>query len=141
MVVANKLDTLLERELNPFGVTAKQWFLTAIVETAFERPPTIKEAAKAMGSSHQNVKQVALKLKEKGFMKMEKDSKDGRVTRLSLTEQSRKFWGAMDKTSDIFIREVFKDIDMDNIADLRKGFEKVSMNVFRMENAEDDSGA
>jgi len=90
-IVANKMNTLLERELKEFDITSKQWFLTVVIENSFDKPPTIKEAAKAMGSSHQNVKQVALKLEQKGLVCLEKDKKDARVTRIRLTEQSYKF--------------------------------------------------
>jgi len=62
LIISNRLDTLLERELKCFGVTSKQWYLSMIIDTLFDNPPTLKEAAKEMGSSHQNVKQVALKL-------------------------------------------------------------------------------
>ena len=82
LVTANRLDTMLERELKRFGLTAKQWMLAVVVQNMFDSPPTIKQAAAAMGSSHQNVKQMALKLQGKGLLIMEKDSRDGRATRL-----------------------------------------------------------
>jgi len=92
LVLSNKLDTLLDREMIPFGMTSKQWFLLLVVSTLFDKAPTIKEAAKAIGTSHQNVKQMALKLEQKGFLKLEKDSRDARATRLKPTEYSMTFW-------------------------------------------------
>ena len=65
-ILSNRMDTLLQREFNRFNITTKQWFLSVIIDNLFDNPPTMKEAAKEMGCSHQNVKQVALKLEQKG---------------------------------------------------------------------------
>ena len=55
-IVANKLDTLLDRALSAYGMTSKQWLLTVTIETFFDEPPTIKQVAAVMGSSHQKRK-------------------------------------------------------------------------------------
>ena len=89
LVVANKMDTILERALNKYEVTAKQWFLSIALNRLFNAPPTMKELARELGSSHQNIKQVALKLQAKGLLKLEKDKKDARVIRLCLTRRAR----------------------------------------------------
>ena len=91
LIISNKMNTLLDREFKEFDVTAKQWFLSETINSLFNSPPTLKEAANAMGSSHQNIKQVAVKLQEKGLLLLEKDKKDARVTRLKTTEQSGDF--------------------------------------------------
>jgi DNA-binding MarR family transcriptional regulator len=91
-VVSNRIDALLEREFNKFDITTKQWFLSIIIDNLFDSPPTIKEVAREMGSSHQNVKQIALKLEQKGLLILEKDREDARVTRLKLTENGHDFW-------------------------------------------------
>ena len=38
-----------------------------------EDPPTLKELSELMGTSHQNVKQIALKLERKGFISILRD--------------------------------------------------------------------
>ena len=38
-IVANKKETLLERELKEFDITFKQWFLTVVIENTFDTPP------------------------------------------------------------------------------------------------------
>lgn len=138
MVIPNRLDKLMEQKMAPYEITSKQWLLTALVEKVFQRPPTVKEAAKAMGSSHQNVKQVALKLESKGFMELQKDARDQRVTRLWLTEKSKQFWEAMDRTCNDFIEDVFRDMEKDEILSLQKGIEKIMANIVRMEGNPDE---
>ena len=110
LVVANRMDTMLERTLSAFGITAKQWFLMSALNRWFRSPPTMKELAREMGSSHQNVKQVALKLQDKGLLELTRDKKDARVIRLRLTGKSRAFWAATSSVSAAFMRDFYADI-------------------------------
>lgn len=137
LVVANKLDTLLERDMSPFGMTSKQWFLSVIIDSLFDKPPTIKEVAAAMGSSHQNVKQVALKLEQKGHLKLEKDPKDARVTRLKLTEQNRDFWEKTQKKGEEFMSAVFDNLGEEELKYTSKALKKILSNLEKLENGND----
>ena len=137
-IVANKMNTLLERELKEYDITSKQWFLTVVIENSFEKPPTIKEAAKAMGSSHQNVKQVALKLEQKGLVRLEKDKKDARVTRIRLTEQSYKFSETLQSKAAIFTGNLFMGIDEDEMSKARTVLYKMMFNLAQMELGEQE---
>ncbi len=133
MIIANRMETLLSRELKEFGVTTKQWFLSATIENIFESPPTIKEVAREMGSSHQNVKQVALKLQQKGLLKLEKDKKDARVTRLRMTEQSYAFWKKTEPKGNVFIENMFKEIEKDDLIRAKRVLGKMLSNLTEME--------
>lgn len=84
-VTANTLQTVMDRVLAPVGLTSKQWLLIAVLEEfCKDAAPTLKQAAALMGTSHQNVKQIALKLQEKGFVALEKDAEDKRVMRIRM---------------------------------------------------------
>ena len=133
LIVANRIDTLLERELKEYDVTAKQWFLTVVVDNSFDKPPTIKEVAREMGSSHQNVKQVALKLEQKGLLVLETDKKDARVTRLKLTSQSYKFWETTQLKAAAFTEALFKGIDEDEMSKARVMLQKMMVNLSKMD--------
>jgi len=135
-IVANRMDTLLQREFNRFDITTKQWFLSVIIDNMFDAPPTMKEVAKEMGSSHQNVKQVALKLEKKGFLILEKDKRDARTTRLKLTEDSYDFWEKISVEGTTFTKALFKDIDKDELEVVRKVMEKMQLNINEMDNNE-----
>jgi len=137
-IIANKKETLLERELKEFDITFKQWFLTVVIENTFDTPPTLKEAAKAMGSSHQNVKQVALKLEKKGLVSLEKDKKDARVTRIRLTEQSYKFAETIQAKAAIFTGNLFMGIDEDEMSKARTVLYKMMSNLAQMELGEQE---
>ena len=133
-IVANRVDTMLEREFKRFGITTKQWFLSVIIENLFDKPPTMKEVAKEMGSSHQNVKQVALKLEQKGLLILQKDKRDARVTRLKLSESSYDFWKMIKEEGTMFTETLFKDIDKDELAIARRVMEKMLLSINKMDN-------
>lgn len=132
-IVANRIDTLLQREFNRFDITTKQWFLSATIDNLFDKPPTMNEVAREMGSSHQNVKQVALKLVEKGLLILEKDRVDARVTRLKLTDNSYDFWDTIKGEGTAFTQTLFHDIDQDELVVARRVMQKLQLNIHEMD--------
>lgn len=133
-ILSNRMDTLLQREFNQFDITTKQWFLSVIIDNLFDNPPTMKEVAKEMGSSHQNVKQVALKLEQKGLLILEKDKRDTRATRLKLTENSYEFWKMIKEEGSVFTQTLFKDIDKDDLQIARKVIQTMLLHINEMDN-------
>ena len=129
--VSNKLDTQLDRALSSFDVTSKQWFLICIIDLFLE-PPTLKEVAQEMGNSHQNVKQVALKLEKKGFLTMEDDIHDGRALRLKLTEKNYNFWANTQEESAAFIDTIFNGIDEETLTIVRNALQTIDNNLKNM---------
>jgi len=138
LMIANKMDTLLERELKEYGVTSKQWLLSIVIDNLFDKPPTLKEVAKEMGSSHQNVKQVALKLQEKNLLQLVKDKKDGRVTRLKMTKESYEFWEKTGPKGALFTEALFKNIKEEDMKSAALVLQLMMDNLEVMENGSDE---
>ena len=115
-VATNLLETLLDRAFARYNITVKQWLLMISITSLFAEPPTIKQVAGAMGTSHQNVKQIALNLQKSGFLRLEKDANDARATRLVTTEAVRAFGEQTSQAGNAFMGEAFAGIDE---ADLR----------------------
>lgn len=132
-VLANRVDTLMERALSKFGVSSKQWFLSICVASLFDEDPSLKELARVSGSSHQNVKQVALKLEQKDLMNLYKDPKDARVTRVRLSESSSTFWAQSDGDAQKFLSDLYQGIDEAEMRVVRKVFEQLYRNLEAME--------
>jgi MarR family transcriptional regulator, transcriptional regulator for hemolysin len=128
-MIANQLQTVMDREFQPFDMTSKQWFMSIIISTLFDSPPTLGEVALAMGSTHQNVKQVALKLQSKGFLEIRADEQDGRAVRLVLTQKSRDFWASMNERSEHFRGGTFNGLTADEKAALRSALAKILVNT------------
>ena len=109
-VVANRLETLLDRAFSAYGITSKQWLLLITIQSLFAEPPSVSQVASAMGSSHQNVKQIAINLERNGFLKLEKDARDARSTRLILTDVCWAFAEETRQAGEQFMREVFAGV-------------------------------
>jgi len=91
-VLAQLLSRLGDDVLEPMDLTTKQWLLLAVIAKAFPgREPTLSEVAAIYGSSRQNVKQIALQLVARGWVRMVDDPDDRRAVRLQLTRKLQLF--------------------------------------------------
>ena len=132
-VATNRMETMLERGLKEFGVTAKQWFLSVVLDHMFDAPPTIKDTARAMGSSHQNVKQLAVMLQKKGLLNIVRDPLDNRAMRLALTQESRALWEKVRAKGSVFQSDLFQGIDEKELMSARNVLEKMLDNLDTIE--------
>lgn len=90
-------------------ISWKQFFAIICINLCKENP-TIKELAEIMGSSHQNVKQILLKLEKKEFVKILSDPKDKRKQRVLLTKKCLSFCSENDDKSMRTVKALFNGI-------------------------------
>ena len=95
-------------------ITWKQFFAIICIKLCKEAP-TLNDLADVMGSSHQNVKQILLKLERKDFVSMTPDQKDRRKQRIVLTDRCREFCEKNDAPSQSIIGRIFEGIDEDQL--------------------------
>jgi MarR family transcriptional regulator, transcriptional regulator for hemolysin len=124
-LLANKLQVKGDQMLGDDGMTLRQWFLTVMILQFKEQAPTLGEVANLMGTSHQNVKQLAKKLEEKQFLTFKKDAQDGRILRLQLTELSREYWSHREGDGDRFIEKLFQNVSDEEIRTTVSTFNKL----------------
>ncbi|MBE6015658.1 MAG: MarR family transcriptional regulator [Lachnospiraceae bacterium] len=94
-------------------ITWKQFFAIICINLC-KAPPTLNELSEIMGSSHQNVKQILLKLEKKGFVSTISDEKDKRKQRVLVTDKCKEFLEQNDKDgrqSSYVIGRIFSGID------------------------------
>ena len=96
-------------------ISWKQCFVIICINLC-EDPPTLRELSELMGSSHQNVKQMLLKLEKIGFVEFIPDEKDKRKQRIVLTEKAKKFSEEYDEASDRFMQKLFQTVNKKNLA-------------------------
>ena len=112
-------------------ITWKQFFAIICINLCKE-PPTLNDLSDVMGSSHQNVKQILLKLEGKGFVSMMADEKDKRKQRYFVTDKCRKFLEANDnqsKTSSQIIAQIFDGVSDKDLAVTIKTIMKMEKNL------------
>lgn len=132
-LLANRLQVIGDQYLGRDEITTKQWFLNVMISQFGDNPPTLSEVAELMGSSRQNVKQLALKLEEKGFLNIQKDNQDARALRLKLTDKSREFWDKRQEQDDEYIEGLFKDLSPEEIDVLCRCFGKLFDKIEKIE--------
>ena len=84
----NRFQAMADTQMKE--ISWKQFFLIICINMC-KGDPTIKELAEIVGSSHQNVKQLLLKLENKGFVEVYIDEIDKRKQRIRMTEYCKRF--------------------------------------------------
>ena len=95
-------------------ISWKQFFAIICISMCKEAP-TLKELSDILGSSHQNAKQILLKLEKKGFIRFEEDAADKRKQRIVLTEHCREFCEKNDEMSKKIMEQMFGGIPEEDI--------------------------
>lgn len=127
-LIANKLQTIGDEFLGE--VTTKQWFLCVVIDEFFQGVnPSLSEVADKMGTSRQNVKQIALKLEKIGFLEINKDEKDSRILRLRLTESCRKYWESRGDKDEKFLKFIFNSMEPEELIQMFNSLDKFYKNI------------
>lgn len=95
-------------------ISWKQFFSVICINLC-KTPPTVKELAEIMGSSHQNVKQILLKLEKKGFVTLTMDENDKRKQRIELTDYCREFCEKNDEMSMALMKKMFEGVSEEQL--------------------------
>ena len=80
------MDQLLRGD----GLTTQQAAMITVVDLL--GTPSLSQAAAALGTTHQNARQLADALQRKGFLQISTDQADARVRPLSTTAKSTSYW-------------------------------------------------
>ncbi len=108
----NRFQAMADKTMEE--ISWKQFFTIICINLCKENP-SIKELAEIMGSSHQNVKQILLKLEKKGFVKITLDEKDRRKQRVELTEYCMEFCEKNNDVSNQIMVRMFQGISEEKL--------------------------
>lgn len=108
----NRFQTAADRLIGE--ISWKQFFTIICINLCKEKP-TIKELAEIVGSSHQNVKQILLKLEKKGFVRITVDGEDRRKQRVELTEKCIRFCSDNEEKSNRAMKMMFRGISEEHL--------------------------
>ena len=125
--MSNRLQTVGDRFYEE--ITCKQFFLMICLRLFENGAPTINELSEIMGCSHQNVKSIAGKLEEKGYLEIRPDSDDARKLRIRLTSKADSLAQKYQKKELDFIDMLFAGISDKQIETTFKTLEKMEENI------------
>lgn len=133
-IFMNRYQILADRFFDE--LSWKQSFLLIVI-SSFDKPPMQSEVAELLGTSHQNVKQMLLRLQALDYVTLNPDPEDRRKQRIALTEKARDFQAAYAEPSAINLAEIFVDIPSDNLSIMVAGFQQMLANLIRMNEEEE----
>lgn len=103
----NRFQAMADKTMG--DISWKQFFAIVCTDLCIQ-PPTISQLAEIMGSSHQNVKQLLLKLEKKNMVKLQVDEQDRRKQRVLLTDVCRVFCQENNRISSAIMGDMFQGI-------------------------------
>ena len=109
-------------------ISWKQFFAIICINMCKEAP-TIRELSEILGSSHQNVKQILLKLESKGFVEFMEDANDKRKQRIALTKKCQKFCEKNNGMSMKIMMKMFEGIPEKDIQTTIKTITRIEKNL------------
>lgn len=92
-------------------ISAKQWYVLCHIARFEDQPPTLNQLAAQMGSSHQNVKQIVIKLEGKGYVRIYTDQEDRRKRRIALMARYQTLLERYAGQQERFLQVGFQGID------------------------------
>ncbi|MFW9889302.1 MAG: MarR family winged helix-turn-helix transcriptional regulator [Candidatus Thorarchaeota archaeon] len=119
-VLAQRMEYITDTFLKKDDLTTKQLLTLLAIGNAFELAPSVSEVADVLSTSHQNVKQIALNLEKRGFVKIVKDPTDGRRKLLRLTEANDKFWEAREKENYDNMKKLFSTLNKKEVDEFHR---------------------
>ncbi len=84
-IIQQRWDYYINKELKD-NITTKQWIMMAMIKNTFDHDPSMQEVADTLSTTHQNIKQLAIRLQEKGLLKMDRDQNNRRILRLKIAK-------------------------------------------------------
>lgn len=132
-LIEQRWGYIINKELAEDKITTKQWLMMIVIENAFDHDPSMQEVADALSITHQNVKQLAVRLESRGFMKIERDLHNRRILRLRTTDECRSYWEKRSPEDAKSIISLFKGLEDEEISSLFNivmKLEKISGNLY-----------
>lgn len=129
-VLQNRLQTLGEKLMDKISI--KQWLLLAMVD-ACKKPKTLTNVGELMGCSRQNVKQLAVALESKGFLKLEKGANNAIM--LELTNEGRDYLAEVAPVQVRAVKTLFSEFDKKEVKQLYALMGKLLEGTEELENS------
>jgi DNA-binding MarR family transcriptional regulator len=123
---ANRMQTVGDHVFEE--VTWKQWF-ALLGATVLQPNPSVSQVAGFVGTSHQNMKQLLLRLQSAGLVLLIKDESDLRRTLVKLTPSTEAFELKYRESSGLFMDRLFEGISSETLATARQVIYQLDQNL------------
>lgn len=114
-------------------ITTKQWFLLNSIIRSGVESPTLTEVSKIIGYSRQNVKKLAVRLENVGFIELQKDINDSRTSRIKITEKCFSYLQSRHGKEEEFLEVLYDGVTEDEIEKMFSVMNKLEKNVLKLD--------
>ncbi|MCG8453779.1 MAG: MarR family transcriptional regulator [Spirochaetales bacterium] len=90
--LARLWERLFDQHFQPDGFGVKSFLLMAAMDHKELEAPTLGEMASILAMSHQNVRKLANRLEQSGYLLLQKDPHDRRILRIHRTKKYHVYW-------------------------------------------------
>lgn len=133
-LIQQRWGYIINKELLEDRITTKQWLMMIVISNAFNHAPSMQEVADSMSITHQNVKQLAVRLENRGFLKIERDPSNKRILRLKVTDECHKYWEKRTPEDIKSVNALFRgleDNELKTLFEIMGKLEKISANLYQ----------
>ena len=130
-ILANRIQVVADQNMRIMSL--KQFMLMIMIAQFKDKAPTLSELAYEMGTSRQNIKQLALKICEKGYLKMIKDPEDARAIRLQAVGEYEDIFRDELEFQDRLLSELYEGVSPEEGKIVSKVLFKRMMNMGEMQ--------
>jgi len=133
-LIQQRWSYIIGKELSEDKITTKQWLMMIVISNAFKHAPSMQEVADALSITHQNVKQLAVRLEERGFLKIERDPNNKRILRLKVTEECNQYWKKRSPDDIKSVNALFEGLnakEVKNLFEIISKLEKTSERLYQ----------
>lgn len=112
-------------------ITLKQWLVLSQLEGT-DRACSLSELQRALGTSHQNIRQIAAKLEKKGYITISPDPDDSRAVSVSLSQETEEMPHLYRYKQISFLRTLFDAIPAADIDATLRVLKKIEGNLDKL---------
>jgi len=131
-VLSQRIEYITDSFLEKDQLTTKQLLTLIAIDHSFDHNPSLSEVADVLSTSHQNVKQIALNLKKRGFMRIVVDPNDRRRRLLQLTDTNEIFWEMREQENYDNMKMIFSSLTNSEMKEFSRIIEKLLTNLKRL---------
>jgi len=127
-ILQNRIQTSYEKAQD--DLTMKQWLLLAVVSSC-PQPHTLTNVSQYMGCSRQNIKQLAMAMSKKGYVRLILGAQNS--VHIELTEKAAGYEKKYSKKHENLLRSLFADFSEEEVSLFYQLYKKLYTGVERIE--------
>lgn len=130
MLLANRFQTRLDKYMG--DLTLKQWLLLCMASQFDKEEVSVNELAAFVGYTRQNIKKMLDLLVSKGYIAVDRSTRDKRAYCVKLTEKTYSYFKEFEDLGDKLLVDLFQEISAQELAATAKTLMRLLDNIEKL---------